>query len=105
MPFTNPSFPGQIFSSIEEFDEARRKRTEIESSISERSDEITTVTATVIPASKDLLERKISALENKIQDLERKVTAEPTENKECLKIGTTLRGESRGEVYTLDVLD
>ncbi len=105
MPFTNPSFPGQIFDSIDEFNEARRKRTEVESSIAERSEEITTVTATVIPASRDLLARKMSALERKIEDLERKITPTPTRNREGLKIGTTLRGESRGEGYTLEALD
>ncbi len=105
MPFTNPSFPGQVFDSIDEFNEARRKRTEVEGSIAERSEEITTVTATVIPASKDLLERKVSALEKRMQDLESKVISEPTGNKEGLEVGTTLRGESRGQTYTLDVLD
>lgn len=105
MPFTNPSFPGQIFDSMDEFEEARCKRTEVETSIAERSEEITTVTATVIPASKDLLEKKVSDLERRMQDLEGKVASEPTKNKEGLKIGTTLRGESRGRSYTLDVLD
>lgn len=105
MPFTNPSFPGQIFDTIEEYEEARRKRVEVESSIAERAEEITKVTATVIPASKGLLEQKVSALEKKIENLERKITPAPTTNKEGLKIGTTLRGESRGKEYTLEVLD
>ena len=105
MPFTNPSFPGQIFDTMEEFHEARRKRNEVESSISQRAEEITTVTATVIPASRDLLERKVSTLERKIDNLERKITPKPTENKEGLQIGTTLRGESRGREYTLEALD
>jgi len=105
MPFTNPSFPGQIFDTIDEFHEARRKREQVENSIAERAEEITTVTATVIPASKDLLERKVSALEIKMEKLERKITPPPTKNKEGLKIGTTLRGESRGEEYTIEALD
>ena len=73
MPFTNPSFPGQIFASVDEFNEARRKRTEVETQITDRADEVTKVTATVIPAPKDLLERKVAELERKIQDMERKV--------------------------------
>ena len=105
MPFTNPGFPGQVFNTIEEFDEARRKRTEIENSIAERVEEITKVTATIIPAPKDLLERKVSALEERIQELEQRVRAEPSENSENLKIGTTLRGNSGGKEYTLDVLE
>lgn len=105
MPFTNPSFPGQIFDSIAEFEEARKKRVEVESSIAERAEEITQVTATVIPAERSLLEKKVAALERKIDDLERKISPIPTENKEGLKIGTVLRGESRGREYTLEVLE
>jgi len=105
MPFTNPEYPGQIFTTIDEFMEARTKRTEVETSIANRAEEITKVTATIIPAPRDLLESKVAALEKKLRDLESKVVAEPTENKEGLKIGTTLRGESRGQEYTLEALD
>jgi hypothetical protein len=105
MPFTNPSFPGQIFNTLEEFNEARRKRSEVEANISTRTEEITKVTATIIPAPRDLLEKKISSLEGRMQNLESKIAAAPTHNKEGLAIGTTLRGESRGQSYTLDILD
>ncbi len=105
MPFTNPSFPGQIFASVDEFNEARRKRKEVENQITDRSGEVTKVTATIIPAPQDLLERKVAELEKKIQHMEKKVGSEPTENKEGLGIGTTLRGESRGTTYTLEALD
>ena len=105
MPFTNPSFPGQIFDSIEEFEEARCKRINVENSIASKAEEIVKVTATVIPASKDLLERKVSSLEKRMQNLENKITVEPTKNKEGIKIGTTLRGESKGSEYTLETLE
>ncbi len=105
MPFTNPSFPGQVFSSVEEFEEARCKRTDVENSIAQRSDEVTKVTATVIPAPRNLLEKKISSLERRMLDLESKATSVSDKNKEGLKIGTTLRGESRGREYTLEALE
>ena len=105
MPFTNPNFPGQVFRNIEEFHEAREKRVEVENSIAERTEEITKVTATIIPAPRNMLERKVADLESKLRDLENRVVAEPTENREGLKIGTILRGESKGQSYTLETLD
>jgi hypothetical protein len=113
MPFTNPSFPGQIFSTIEEFEEARRKREEVESALAARAgkaEEVTRVTATIIPAPRDLLERKVVMLERQIEELTQKVsslpaTTPPTHNKEGIQIGTVLRGESRGREYTLEVLE
>jgi hypothetical protein len=105
MPFTNPDFPGQIFKTTDEFEEARVKRIRVEDEIAERSEEITKVTATIMPASKELIERKVSGLEKRIQELESKSTTEPTENKEGLTIGTILRGESRGQTYTLETLE
>ena len=105
MPFTNPNFPGQVFGSLEEFEEAGHKRTEVEKGIANRAEEITKVTATVIPAPPNLIERKLATLERKIQDIEHAISTEPTHNKEGLKIGTTLRGESQGKTYTLETLD
>ena len=105
MPFTNPSYPGQIFKSLEEFNEARRKRQVVEETLTQREEEIVTVTATVIPAPKELLERKMVTLERKLLNLERRMVPETTENREGLEIGMTLRGESRGKEYTLDVLE
>lgn len=105
MPFTNPNYPGQIFKSFEEFEKARKGRQEMENSIAERGEEITKVTATVIPAPEGLLERKLTVLEKKIERLERKVIVVPTKNGEGLEIGTILRGESRGDSYTLEILD
>jgi hypothetical protein len=122
MPFTNPSFPGQIFATIEEFDEARKKRTEVEGALAARAgkieeiartgkiEEITRVTATIIPAPRELLERKVVMLERQMEELTQKVASLPagepsTHNKEGILIGTVLRGESRGKEYTLEVLE
>lgn len=105
MPFTNPDFPGQTFRTMDEFDEARHKRIEVENSIATRAEEVTKVTATIIPATRDLLESKVAALEKKLRVLESRVQAEPVDNKEGLRIGTILRGESRGQEYTLEILE
>lgn len=105
MPFVNRDYPGQIFDSFEEFEEARHKRKEIENSLAERAGEIINVTATVLPASKKLLEQKIVDLERKMDKILKFVERKPTENKEGLRIGLVLRGESRGREYTLEVID
>ena len=105
MPFTNHNFPGQVFKTIDEFHEARRKRGEVEDNLAERAGEITKVTATIIPASEDLIEKRVVDLETKMRKLIDHANAEPTENKEGLKIGTILRGESKGQTYTLETLE
>jgi hypothetical protein len=115
MPFTVKEFPGQTFRNILEWEEAKEKRREVERSIAERSSEVMQVTATVIPASKHLLEKKVVSLEKQILELaaalkkladnQGEPPAEPQTNKEGLKIGTILQGESRGQKYTLEVLD
>jgi hypothetical protein len=105
MPFTNRDFPGQVFDSIEEFNEAGRKRVEVEESLAGKAGEIVRVTATVIPAPKDLLARKLISLERKIQEVSEKIDPTPTHNKEDLPIGLVLRGESKGSYFTLEVLD
>lgn len=115
MAFTVRDFPGQIFKTIKEYEEAQCKRRDIEESISERSEEITQVTATIIPAPRALLERKVADLESKISKLSSSIekigaskaipSDEKKRNKEGLKIGTILQGESRGRKYTLEVLE
>ena len=115
MAFTVRDFPGQLFKTIEEYEEAKCKRRDIEESIAERSEEITQVTATIIPAPRELLERKVVDLEGKISKLSSAIeklsvskTNQPGKkkrNKEGLKIGTILQGESRGQKYTLEVLE
>lgn len=114
MPFTVGEFPGQLFKTIEEYREAKHKRIEVEDSIAERSEEIAQVTAVVIPASKELLERKIVVLERQILDLTSKVAQLSVKgaeapikkkiNSEGLQIGTVLQGESKGQKHTLEVL-
>lgn len=112
MPFTVKEFPGQLFKSVDEWEDAKKRRQKVEDPMTERPDNITRVTATVIPASKELLEKKLAGLERKILELTSKVEAissnpEPIaeDNKENIPIGTVLKGESGGQKYTLEVLD
>lgn len=107
MPFVNRDYPGQIFDTFEEFEEARRKRKEVESSLAktEGTEEITSVTATIIPAPKELIERRVAELEATMDKLLKLVHRKPTRNKEGLQIGLILRGESRGSEYTLETLE
>jgi hypothetical protein len=110
MPFTNPSFPGQVFRTFKEYEEAKRIRKRVEGNIVEKEGEITKVTATVIPAPKNVVERRVVALEKKmdkiLEAIRRSSTPKkPTHNKEGLTAGTILRGESRGREYTLEILE
>lgn len=115
MPFTNKQFPGQTFKDVPDLKEAQRRRREVEDSIATRSEEITHVTATVIPAPKALLERSVADLQSQVSELSSEVRrlvtkgAEPAvekkPNKEGLRVGTILQSESRGKKYTLEVLD
>jgi len=112
MPFTVKEYPGQLFRSMKEYDEAKRRRHKVERSIATRSNEVTKVTATIIPASKALLERKVVTLEKQIKNLtsevERlssKTSAKKKANNEGLIVGTIFQGESRGQKYTLEVLE
>lgn len=109
MPFTVKEFPGQVFKTVEELEEARRLRKGAEDDLAGR--EVTQVTATVIPAPRELVLEKLVCLEKKVSELE-KLAADRTgpgteekPNKEGLRIGTILQGESRGQKYTLEVLD
>lgn len=115
MPFTNPDFPGQMFRTIGEYDEARQKRRDIEKKLVEREGkEATSVTVTLIPVPQALLERKVAQLEEKLGDLQTQLhnllshtpgLYKRRTNDEGLKIGTILRGESKGREYTLEVLE
>ena len=58
MPFTNPNFPNQIFSSMDEFYEAQLRRQKVEEEIKSRSEEVTKVTATIVPTPQNILEKR-----------------------------------------------
>lgn len=109
MPFTVKEFPGQRFESHEEYQEARRKRRAIEESLASRpSEDITNITATIIPAPKQLVEAKVVELERRLRLVEKMMersSKSPTVNNEGLKVGSTLQGESQGRRYTLEVLE
>jgi hypothetical protein len=108
MPFTNPDFPGQRFNDIKELEEAIKKRQQVEGQIAEREDEITHVTATILPASKEILESRLALLEGQVSRLSRALSeAQPKEaalNKDKLPVGMVLKGESKGNSYTLEIL-
>ena len=114
MPFTNPSFPGQVFRTVSEYDEARKKRVEVEKRLATKSqlEEITHVTATILPAGKGLLETKVAQLEREVERLSATIGALLSEeesqeqlNKEGITVGKVLVGESKGKKYTLEILD
>ena len=116
MPFTVREFPGQLFRNMNEYKEATRIRKETYASLEapERiyADEPqkTRVTATVIPAPRELVENRVAAIESRLDALIDVVRAlqepgPPAENKEGLRVGTTLRGESKGSRFTLEVLE
>lgn len=109
MPFSNPDFPNQVFSTVEELREAQRLRRQVEEDISNRSEEVTRVTATIIPAPQNLLEQKVADLEKLVQSLQQKLDTQEEEDQEPLNpdnlpIGMVLQGESKGHRYTLEVL-
>lgn len=110
MPFTNPDFPNQIFSTIEELQEAYAQRKRIEEDLANRSEdvEVTRVTATVIPAPQSVLEQRLMELERQLEEVTRRLHKqgeEPTINKDGLPVGMVLQGESKEKRYTLEVLE
>jgi hypothetical protein len=115
MPFTVREFPGQLFHNMEEYSEARIRRTEVEADLSDRAKayedepQKARVTATVISAP-NLVEKRVAEIEVKVEDLIERVHAlsepdPPARNKEGLQIGTTLCGESKGNRFTLEVIE
>lgn len=110
MPFTTKEFPGQLFRTVKEYEDAKSRRQEAESSLVERSRAVTQVKATILPAPRELLERRIAELEQQISKLTAEIgrLSEPMKkriNREGISIGTVLQGESQGRKYTLEVLD
>lgn len=111
MPFTNPDFPNQIFDTIQQLEEAYKKRKEIETELAvraEESNQITHVTATVIPAPSSLLERRILELESRLEEITNQLQEKSgvlKTNKDNLPIGMILKGESKGQSYTLEITE
>ncbi len=106
----------QEFETITEYKEAERLRKQTESALSleEMEQKVISITATVIPASEETLEKTITSIEARISELSRKVddvvNSPPSEefpglNKQGLSFGLTLRGESKGVSYTLEVIE
>jgi hypothetical protein len=101
---------------MDEYQEARRLRRETEAGLAdgarvyEDEPQKTRVTATVIPAPQELVETRVAVIESKLDALIEEVRAlgkpePPTINKEGLRVGTTLRGESRGNRFTLEAME
>jgi len=113
MPFTVKEFPGQRFNTIEEYTEAKKRRASIEKSLENRTllpeeEEITRVTATVLPAPPRVVESKLVELEGEVSRLSRLITKllEPSKSeKQEIEVGTVLNGESQGRRFTVEVLE
>lgn len=113
MPFTVKEFPGQRFETIEEYDEARKRRASIELSLEERAkepvrEELMRVTATILPAPPRVVETKLVELESEIARLSKiinQLLESPREEKRDLGVGTVLHGESQGRKFTVEVLE
>lgn len=116
MPFRVREFPGQLFSTMAEYEEAKQRRREVEAELADRAKyyddepQKMRVTATVMPADPGLVERRVAAIESKLDALIEEVRAlkepdPPAVNKEGLRVGTTLRGESKGRKFTLEVIE
>lgn len=109
MPFSNPNFPNQTFKTIEELKEALAKRKVIEAGL-EREEEKKKITATIIPHKEEssFLEKRIASLEKQlgyILSRIREIGKKPETNKDNLPIGMILKGKSKGQEYTLEVLE
>ena len=113
MPFTVKGFPGQRFDTIEEFQEAKSRRASIEKSLEDRAigperEEITRVTAIVLPAPPRVVETKLAALEGEVARLStiiERLLENPTAEKRDLEVGTILHGESQGRKFTVEALE
>jgi len=106
----------QEFETIVEYEEAERLREQAEESINEIStrETLIKVTATVIPATKETLEKAITNVEATLSELTQKIDGllnvnfekeSPGVNKQGLVFGLTLMGESKGKSYTLDIIE
>jgi hypothetical protein len=100
---------------MEEYGEARIRRTEVEADLNDRArayedePQKARITATVI-STPGLVERRITEIEVKVEGLIEQVRVlsepiPPAKNKEGLQVGTTLCGESKGNRFTLEVIE
>lgn len=116
MPFTVREFPGQLFRNMNEYKVAMKLRKEIHANLEDREliyedePQKVRVTATVIPADQHLVERRVAIIESKVDALADRFDAllepsPPAKNKEGLQVGTTLCGESKGDRFTLEVIE
>lgn len=109
MPFTNPDFPGQIFRTVEEWEDARKKRREVEDKIEARRQNppASRVVATLVPLSTAEVGRKLTSLELQVRQLQAQLreAASDSRNAEGIVIGTILFGESKGRSFSLEVLE
>jgi TPP-dependent indolepyruvate ferredoxin oxidoreductase alpha subunit len=109
MPFSNPDFPGRVFNTTEELQAAIKESKRIESELAAQDDEVRSVTATIIPAPQNALERRVLQLESQLEEmsklLEEKQESKVTLNKDNLPIGMVLKGESKGQTHKLEILE
>lgn len=112
MAFTVRDFPGRLFETIEEYEQAKEDRSKIETALLEKNPKSVQVKAVILPAEHKTLEQRIASLEvglNKLGSAIQGLQVEnpskegPGINKEGLPIGTTLHGESKGRSFTLEV--
>lgn len=111
MPFTNPDFPGREFNTTKELQTAVEESKRIENNLAAalNDDEVTSVTATIVPSPQYALERRVILLERQIESLTRQLEAigdnRTTLNKDNLPIGMVLKGESKGKFHKLEILE
>lgn len=113
MPFTVKEYPGQRFETIDEYTEAKRRRISVEKSLEARAmepepEELTRVTATVLPAPPRVVETKLVELEREVARLSTTISRmleSPKEEKRELETGKVLHGESQGRKFTVEVLE
>ncbi len=109
MPFVNNDFPGQVFNTVNELTEAIAKRKQVEEELDVRSDDevVTHVTATIIPTAQSELERRVILLEQQLDDLRGQLQENKKSllNKDNLPVGMVLKGISKGQDYTLEILE
>ncbi len=107
MSFTNKDFPNRVFNTVKELEDAIEKGKQIEENIAARSDVdevITRVTATIFPSPQGALERRVILLEQQLADFQSNL-GKSKKNKDNLPVGMVLRGESKGQSYTLEILE